>query len=391
MNPINKLSHNHGVGYLLRNCNFNFDLEEVLPQFTPPAFLASPNANRPWDTQVGSTSYCMTLGVYNNGVCERTLTAAEMDAHALTDEQKYELSVYSLLNLHEEIEAEGGIHFAPSSRGQGIYKVLNLPGNSAACFFDYVALGQKLHELFDLTHHVWMVLPWDADELYLVDTAEVDWESLLSQIVDEFFIEHHVIDLAAAKDPSATFQQLNYWLLPRYSAVRRFYVLLRKQWQEVPPITMDEDNFSFQAFDDYLNYRTVSTLANYRYGTRLFSQSVDSYDAGEFNSLELENIEGLYVLKSRLHPTEPTLLPRCDWVFYGDEEQPLCKANTLLQYFGDRLQSTAELQPVRVEVPPLSAEQVSELRELGRIEVRDYSRGRRKTTAADTWPLYPLD
>lgn len=383
MIKIGAPTHGYGVGYLLRNCRFNFDLEDLLPQFTPPAYLAAPQENSVWGSGIATYAYLMTLGVYDKNIYVRTLKKREMLPHNLDADQKDELAIYSLLNLHERLTADGGIHIAPSKKGAGIYKVLNLPGNSAACFFDYASMGKKLNELYEENRHLWMVLPWSADELYFIDAEEVNWNRLLDEIVAEFFVEHNAKDLQAMKDPREKDNQVDYWLLPRYSAVRRLYILIDKRWQEVPPLALKCEEISQESIDDYLNYRSVSSLANYRYGNLR-----EKYES-ESAELVIENLEGVNVTTARLNPDGITMLPRCDWIFYGNEMQPLCKANTLFN-FVEGTETIGDVAPTCVKIPKLTESQLEDIREAGKEDVDEYLLGRMLTRKTDKWKYYPI-
>ncbi|MDO5061496.1 MAG: hypothetical protein Q4D73_07745 [Actinomycetaceae bacterium] len=406
--------HTYGAGYLLRNCHFQFDLEEILPELIPAAYLAKPGDERPWNGGNLSTNYGMGLCRYAAGIRHASLTEKEMQPYSLSEEQRYELSVYSLLTLHEKIVEAGGIQLAPSALGKGIQKVTNLPGNSGACFFDYVAMEELLERLLEETGHIWLVLPWDVDELYLVDVEEVAWEPLIKRLVADFFVEHSAAEIEAAQDPKQAQGNLNYWLLPRYSSLRQFQILLNRRWQEVPPLSSSET-----AAIDYLNYRAVATLAAYRFGAAGEAEGIRSEvgggsnekpetgketpetgteipGAGEENEdapitsrQKLENLEGVLIVTSQIHPLKTTYLPRCDWIFYGEETKPLCRASTLYHELPEVIDAAEEKLPFYLEISPLTKRQLQKLRRVARAEVADYLAGRAATQATDRWERYP--
>lgn len=375
--------HTYGAGYQLRHCHFNFNMEEILPELLPAAYFTNPGEEKPWNGGNLSTSYGMGLCRYTDGIRHETLTEKQMRPYQLTEEQRYELSVYSLLTLHERIEAAGGIQLAPSSLGKGIQKVTNLPGNSAACFFDYVAMEALLERLLEETGHIWLVLPWDVDELYLVDVQEVAWQPLIEKLVADFFVEHSATEIEAAKDPQKARTNLNYWLLPRYSSLRQFQILLHRRWQEIPPLCSDET-----AAVEYLNYRAVASLVAYRFGTEN-NRDTPGGTQTVVSPQKLENLEGVLVVTSQIHPRKTTYLPRCDWIFYGEETIPLCRASTLYSQCPEAVEAADSLLPFYLEIAPLTKHQLQKLRRAAREEVADYLAGRVATQTTDRWEPYP--
>ncbi|EEH63545.1 hypothetical protein HMPREF0044_1146 [Gleimia coleocanis DSM 15436] len=175
----------YGVGYELRNCDFNFDLETILPRLLPANYCSNANPQKPWHQ--GNLHGLLTMGVciYTGNVTEKLLSFKELSKHLQTEAQSTDFQIYARLNLHEKITADGGIQLAPSRWLKGLWKVTNLPGNSAACFFDEFEMSRILAQKYAETGVNWLVLPWDADALYLVNPAEVDWLTLTEAMREE--------------------------------------------------------------------------------------------------------------------------------------------------------------------------------------------------------------
>lgn len=336
----------HGIGYLLRNHNFNFNLDNVLPRLLPSNYCSEANPNQPWN--LGNACGLITMGtcLYENQTVKKELTKSELDPHLTTPMLKGDYHLYLNLNLQERLEADGGIKLKSSRWLKGLWKVTNLPGNSAACFFNIKYMRQILTEKLLETGHVWLVLPWDADALYLVNPTEINWEKLFHTLWEELEIEYPQNQLPNAEIHATT---PDFWVIPRYSVIRQFYALVNNQWKEIPGLCNDPETTK-----TYIKYRTYSLLNSYAYTSRHPQQNLPHLHA-EQNEI---------MLISELNPHAETIIPRSDWITLPSENQPLCKLSTLANYLGETCQQLDETNPLLLRIPRLKNQQIKELREL---------------------------